>query len=138
MPEGIDNEKLWEKAKELYKKNYKREPDNERDFSYVMSIYLKLGGKTSKEFIQMVEKLIKGERMNLTEKINKLKQKVFLKESHMQVGDVSELNGVKVKVTKVLDNGYEVEEIIEESFKELSSNVSYWISDEYEFKGKKG
>jgi hypothetical protein len=49
--------------------------------------------------------------------LNILKEK--FKESHMKVGDVADLKGIKVKVKKVLDNGYEVEELTEEACKKL-------------------
>jgi len=57
MPDGIQDEKKWDKAKAEFKKQYKKEPKNSSDFAIVAQIYKKMGGKFTKEAFELIEQI---------------------------------------------------------------------------------
>lgn len=75
MPVWVKDEDIWEKAKQAFKKSYGHEPESDKDWAIVTSIYKKMGGKISTEVIDMdgdvkeVAKKLIEENLNLREEL---------------------------------------------------------------------
>jgi len=75
MPGNIQNENLWNKAKQAFKEAYKREPKSDSDWKIVMSTYQKMGGQVSKKSnkytytskFEPIEIISKGEKKYMVE-----------------------------------------------------------------------
>jgi len=60
MPDWIpkSEEPKWTKAKDAFKKQYNKEPKEDKDWAIVYNIFSKLGGRAKHEAIEMIEKVL--------------------------------------------------------------------------------
>jgi hypothetical protein len=72
MPQGIDkrDEKIWDKAIDAFKKQYKKSPSNDRDYAIVSDIFDKMGGRFDhSEFTGLIEQFKEGMIMTKLDKL---------------------------------------------------------------------
>jgi aromatic ring-cleaving dioxygenase len=72
MPQGIDkrDEKIWDKAIDAFKKQYKKNPNSDRDYAIVSDIFDKMGGRFDhSEFTGLIEQFKEGMIMTKLDKL---------------------------------------------------------------------
>ena len=98
MTDSVIDNKKWDKAKIAFKKTNKKDPKSSLDYAQVTQIYKKMGGKFSKEMLELVEQIqgminINKSYMDKLESISEVKYKTLKDVSGRAI-----LGGVRVKI----------------------------------------
>lgn len=81
MPEKwVKDEKIWQKAKKAFKKQYDKEPEKSSDYAIVTSIYKKMGGEISSEALNLARTVSEETLIKVgvyREKLKNLGRKIY-------------------------------------------------------------